>query len=109
MHFMNAHCQKRSLSEPTDPDSLLVWNREAGAHSIIDMERISDKPDFGAASPLPEETLLELFGTVRPNHAQVVAKKTAISDLRERWYGTYVIVYKADEPDELFFTGFSGD
>ena len=98
-----------SMPEPTDPDSLVVWNREEGTHSIIDIERTSDTPNLSTAAPLPEETLLELFGTVKPNHAQVDAKKAVINELRSRWHGTYIVVYKNDEPDELFFTGFSGD
>src|SRR5262249_12843910 len=37
-----------------------------GTRSILDMMRISDTPDYGAVTPLPEEKLFDLFGTDQP-------------------------------------------
>ena len=107
--LINDILYERSLPEPTDPDSLIDWNIEAGAHSIIDITSISDKPEFATASPLADVQLMELFGTTKPSHAQVEEQKFAIMDLRERWVGTYIIVYENDEPSEIFFAGHSGD
>jgi len=39
----------------------------------------------------------------------VAAKAHDLQTVRTRWEGTYVIVYKDGKPDEVFFTGFSGD
>ncbi|MCZ7542728.1 MAG: hypothetical protein M5R40_03950 [Anaerolineae bacterium] len=36
-------------------------------------------------------------------------KADDLIELRERWQGTYVIVYKDGVPDEICFAGYSGD
>ncbi|NDJ75059.1 MAG: hypothetical protein GYB65_02275 [Chloroflexi bacterium] len=97
------------LPEPTTIEELLELNAESGTHSILDIEGISATPGFASAAPLSVDQLLELFGTEQPNHAQVEAKIHDIYDLRERWQGTYVIVYKDREPEEILFVGYSGD
>ncbi len=80
-----------------------------GTHSIIDIKSISPTPDFETAAPLSAEQLIEFFGTDKPTHAQVEAKAYELQRLRLRWQGSYLIVYRAEEPAEIFFTGFSGD
>jgi hypothetical protein len=99
----------KSLKEPATIDDLLEWNGEEGTHSILDIKSISVEPDFGTISPLLLDELMSLFGTDKPTKDMVEQKADHIMDLRERWQGTYIIIYKAEQPSEIFFTGFSGD
>jgi hypothetical protein len=39
----------------------------------------------------------------------VEEKIDGVCDLRERWEGTYIIVYEGDVPSEILFAGHSGD
>jgi hypothetical protein len=95
-------------------DELLEQRAESGTHSILDIQRISTTPDFGAVSPLPGEVMEELFGTDKPTRKKV-EEKLGEHDLvehslvSERWQGIYFTIYRDDKPDELFFMGTSGD
>jgi hypothetical protein len=99
----------KAMKEPTTIEELYLWNEEDGTHSILDIKSISAEPDFGTISPLSPETLIELFGTYEPTKAVVERKTVEIMKLRERWQGTYVILYEDGLPSEIFITGFSGD
>jgi hypothetical protein len=79
-----------------------------GTRSILDMERVSDAPDYNAVAPLPEEDLLELFGTDKPTH-EMVEGSEELYELLERGQGVYVVVYKDDQPSKIFFAGYSFD
>jgi hypothetical protein len=100
---------KEIQERPRSIQELLRINADAGTHSIIDIESISDVPDFGTAAPLSEQQLLRLFNTEKPTRPMIEAKADELEGLRYRWQGTYVIVYKDGRPDEIYFTGFSGD
>ncbi len=101
--------REESFSQPTTIDALVEWNGEEGTHSIIDIERIKPTPTYGAAAPLSKEQLARLFGTDKPERSMVERKADEIQSLRGRWEATYTIVYKNGTPDEIFFTGYSGD
>ena len=89
-------------------EELIEYNAEEGTHSILDIDHISTTPEFGSASPLTEGELHILFGTAKPTRTMIESVNT-YHRLRERWQGIYIIVYKDDQPNEIFFTGFSGD
>jgi hypothetical protein len=95
-------------------DELLEQRAESGTHSILDIQRISPTPDFGAVSPLPVEEIQALFGTDKPTR-KMVEDKLGDYDLvehplvSERWHGIYFTIYRDCRPDELFFMGTSGD
>jgi len=95
--------------EPTTIEELIMLNEEDGTHSIIDITGISSTPKFGMATPLSSLQLIDFFGSEKPTRDLVKQKVVEIMDLRERWQATYIIVYKDGLPDEIFFTGFSGD
>ena len=80
-----------------------------GTRSILDMERVSDEPDFNAVAPLPREALLELFGTDKPTREMVDEADELFEALNERGQGVYVIVYEGERPSEIFFAGYSFD
>lgn len=103
-----------SLPEPKSPDELLHYNAAAGTHSIIDITRVSTSPEFGSASPLTPQELFTIFGTEKPTRAVIdkIGENqlfTHVTELRQRWEGAYIIVYKDEQPDEILFIGFSGD
>jgi hypothetical protein len=79
-----------------------------GTRSILDLVGISDEPDFGAAAPLSDEVLQELFGTTRPTRAMVQANHD-LWELLDRGQGIYIILYKHDQPDAIYFAGYSYD
>ena len=99
----------KSMKEPTTIEELLEWNGEDGTHSILDIKKVSDEPDFGTISPLSPKELVSMFGTHEPTRAIVQQKADELMDLRERWQGTYVVVYQDGLPHEIYITGFSGD
>jgi hypothetical protein len=78
-----------------------------GTRSILDLGRVSPQPVLGAVSPLPDEMLLELYGTTRPTREQV--ERGADSEYIERGQGIYIVVYRDDQPDALYFAGYSYD
>jgi hypothetical protein len=80
----------------------------SGTRSILDMMRVSAKPDFGAVAPLDETELMDLFGTAKPT-AEDVEDSDELFDQLERGQGVYVVIYEDDEPSQLFFAGYSYD
>lgn len=101
-HSPGPGAQHRSIREA------LAAAAESGTRSILDMERVSAAPRSCAVAPLAREELRRLFGSERPTHDQVAGSDALIEDL-ERGQGVYVIVYKDDQPDEIFFAGYSFD
>jgi hypothetical protein len=79
-----------------------------GTRSILDLDHISDGPDFGAVWVLDDARLEELFGTTRPTRAMVEAKRDFF-ELLDRGQGLAIVLYKDDEPDEILFAGYSYD
>src|SRR5919197_4342021 len=75
-----------------------------GTRSILDMEKVSDTPDYSAVAPLPEDELIELFGTNKPTHEMVEGSDDLYEHL-ERGQGVYIVVYSDGQPSEIFFAG----
>jgi len=78
-----------------------------GTRSILDLGRVSEKPALGAVAPFPDDVLLRLYGTTRPTREMV--EQGADSGYIERGQGIYIPVYRGDQPDELYFAGYSYD
>ena len=79
-----------------------------GTRSILDMERVSATPDFGAVTPLSREELIELFGTDQPGR-EMVEENDDLFEMLERGQGVYIVVYEGGQPSEIFFAGYSYD
>jgi len=79
-----------------------------GTRSILDIERVSDTPDFSVATRLSDESLISLYGTTRPSRDQVEEEMAFLDDI-ERGYCVYVILYQGDTPSEILFAGYSYD
>jgi hypothetical protein len=80
----------------------------SGTRSILDMTRISAKPDFGTVAPLDEAELMDLFATLKPTRADIDANE-AIFDQIERGQGIYIVVYENNEPSQVYLAGYSYD
>jgi hypothetical protein len=79
-----------------------------GTRSILDLDRISEEPDFGAVTPLDEGALQELYGTTRPTREMIEQNMDFFEDI-ERGQGIYIVVYQDGAPAEIFFAGYSYD
>jgi len=108
--------QKKRLTSAPDPikmrkaiDKLVKQCAENGTHSILDIKTISSQPEFRTIAPLSPKELLAMFGTEYPTRSMIEKNFTQLTKLRERWSGTYVIVYDNNQPTEIYFTGYSGD
>ena len=109
-----ARSQIPPMPEPDSIEELLEQRAESGTHSILDIQSISDNPEFGSVSRFPAKELVRLFGSDKPTHEAVdrlrydelLLEHPLIS---ERWQGVYFSVYVGDVPTELFFIGTSGD
>lgn len=102
---------------PNDPgpgcqhDSIEDAMEEAdadGTRSILDIDRVADEPDFGAAAPLDEGLLEDLYGTTQPTRRMIERNMDFLEDV-DRGHCVYTTVYKDGRPDELFFAGYSYD
>jgi len=95
------------LSQPDTIDALLIWNGNETTHSILDIEYVSDVPDYGVAAPLSDKALNAIFGTTHPTREQIENKALALQLLRTPNQATYIIVYKNHKPNEIYFVGVS--
>ena len=93
------HATMADAFEHTDAD---------GTRSILDLERVSDEPDYGAVTALEGSALQAAFGTTRPTREMVETNHDLWEDL-ERGQGIYIVLYKDDKPDEIYFAGYSFD
>jgi hypothetical protein len=107
---------RRVDETPLDPPTMDEWIRRrvpAGEDPLPAMTEYlrseTYRSQFGTVYPLTEGQLVELFGTTRPTREQVESRPQVYEGLRDRWVGLYIIVYRDGEPDEICFTGYSGD
>jgi hypothetical protein len=80
-----------------------------GTRSILDIERISEDREVGAAAPMPEELVNELFDMVRPTREVVEARLEDIFGIIDRGECVYVPIYEGEVATELLFAGYSYD
>ncbi len=96
--------------EPNDPDTLLAAQPYSGTHSVIDMTGVADIPSYNKVAPVGDDQLDALFSTRTPStDAVAAAVAEGKLDLYGRWHGTYIVGYRDDTPEEIFFVGHSGD
>src|SRR4051812_40347311 len=126
-----------SLPWPSSIEDLRAnYLTEDGSRSIIDMIAIADQPgngalaqelsglmeespemadlfgsgmsDFCTAVRLPDEELQRLFGTTHPTR-QMIENNHDYYENIGRGCGIYIIAYREETPDEIFFAGYSFD
>lgn len=96
--------QYRAAQHDSIEDAIMDADEE-GTRSILDIHTISQRPDFGTASPLPRAALLTLYQTERPTEYAVRANKDFL-----KWAAPaqciYIVAYDDDgEPVKLLFAG----
>jgi hypothetical protein len=79
-----------------------------GTGSILDLDHVAEAPGFNAVGPLPDATLVRLYGTTKPTREMVLAGESFFSEL-DRGYGAYIVLYKEGEADEILFAGYYYD
>jgi hypothetical protein len=80
-----------------------------GTRSILDLDHVSDTPEFNAVAPLPPDELERLFGTEQPTHDEIEQNLDGVFEGIESGQGVYIVAYRYNQPDELFFAGYSFD
>ncbi len=93
---------------PATIEEAFAAMEECGTASILDIAHVSDTADFCAVAPLPDEELVELFGTTEPTRETIQHDMSFFEDI-ERGQGVYIIVYNDGQPSEIFFGGYSFD
>ena len=81
---------------------------ENGTRSILDLDHVSETPEYCAVTPLSDEYLARLYGTAQPTREMVEPDMEFLEDV-ERVHGVYIVLYKDGKPDELLFAGYSAD
>jgi hypothetical protein len=93
---------------PASPEEALEMTDADGTRSILDINRVSDTPDFCCAAPFSSHELQQYFGTDKPTKAMLDESEEFWDDL-ERGMARYVILYEGDEPTSIYFAGYSFD
>lgn len=79
-----------------------------GTRSILDVEKIGATPNFGVAVPLSAEQLMDLYGTDKPSREMVAGNMDFFDDI-DRGQAIYFVLYRGEQPTEIFFAGMSYD
>jgi hypothetical protein len=95
-------------SKHSSIDAARAAAHASGTRSILDITRVSARPDFGAVAPLDDADLMDLFDTTKPTIADLEESDELFDEI-ERGQGVYVVVYENDEPSHIFFAGYSCD
>src|SRR4029434_4510636 len=64
---------------------------EDGTRSILDLDHVSEFPDFCAVAPLLGDTLEKLYGTTKPTREMVERNMDFLEDV-ERGQGVYIVL-----------------
>jgi hypothetical protein len=94
--------QHRSIEE-----ALLASDAD-GTRSILDIDHISKQPEFCSAAPLPEQVLLDLYGTRTPSRSAVEENMDFLADI-ERGHAVYIELFENGRAAEILFAGYSFD
>jgi hypothetical protein len=109
--FLRFPIDDKSPSPGAQHDSIeaaLEASEADGTRSILDIMSISEEPDFGAACPLGDEVLEQLYGTTQPTRAAVEENMDFLEDV-ERGQAVYILLYDRGKPTEVMFAGYSFD
>ena len=93
---------------PATPEEALEMADADGTASILDIQRITDHPDYFCAAPLSPKELTQYFGTDRPTRVDV-QQSDEFWDSLDRGQARYVVLYEDEQPKELYFAGYSFD
>jgi hypothetical protein len=83
-------------------------------HNPDDMKRFMAvmQDSVGSVYPLSDEDYIALFGTQKPTRQDIERAPQALDMLYnriERGSGVYLVLYKNNQPSEIYFMGITGD
>ena len=81
---------------------------ESGTRSILDLDGISDEPEFCMACRMDPATLREHYGTDQPTR-QMIEENPGPLETVDRGHGIYIVVHADGKPSEIYFAGYSFD
>jgi hypothetical protein len=93
---------------PISIEEALSLTEEVGTASILDIMHVSENQEYSSVSPLLNDDLNYFFNTTMPTHEMIEQNQDIYDDI-ERGCGIYIIVYKNEKPDEIYFAGYSID
>jgi hypothetical protein len=88
-------------------DEALEASGEDGTRSILDIIQTGVASDDYTAGALSDDELISHFGTTKPTREMLEANPCFYEG--QRGTAVYVIVYKNDKPNKIFFAGCSFD
>jgi len=96
--------QYRAAQHDSIMDAIMDAGEE-GTRSILDIQEIGTRADFGVAAPLPRAALMQLYRSEHPTEKAVRANKDFL-----QWTAPgqciYVVIYDdAGEPSHVLFAG----
>lgn len=89
-------------------DLLIVRCATEGTCSILDWIGLSSTPGLSHVCAVSEENLMNYFGTTQPTKEQIELRED-FWDSIPRGHGFYLLMYKDNEPEEIFFAGYTYD
>jgi len=107
--FYNSELPSASIEEAA------ANGEDAGTCSILDIENISEAPEFLCACPVPPAVLRAAFGSEDPDRL-AIERGWDRSEAFEDYFGDigrasacYVLIYDGGRASEVFFAGWSAD
>ena len=95
-------------AQHTTIDEALEAADADGTRSILDLIAVSEIDDFCISRVISKDQLIKYFGTEKPDRIQIENNRNFFDDI-ERLKGFCIVVYRENDPDELFFAGYSAD
>jgi len=89
-------------------EEALEASAEDGTRSILDLDHLSEQPDYCAVASFSDEILMALFQTKQPTHKMIDESNSPFKYIA-RGQGAYIVIYKDGLPDEIAFAGVSFD
>lgn len=93
-------------------DEARMAAEEQGTCSILDIDHLSDTPDYCAAAPLDPALAEKHFGSNQPTRDMIEKSDTFFDicfEVIDRGQCVYATVYKDGKPGELVFAGLTFD
>lgn len=93
---------------PATPEEALELGDADGTASILDIEQVTEEPDFCCAAAFTPDELQGYFGTTQPTRDDLQVGDGFWDDV-ERGHARIIPVFEGGKPKELCFVGYSFD
>jgi hypothetical protein len=94
-----------AIPEPATIDELIENDNPRSTRSILDVDRVAPRPEYGAVAVMPDELAREIFGTHRPSRSQ--AEENFEHAFRAIDANYFLLLYEGGSPSEIMFIGHS--